>query len=232
MSLKFDAISKLSRWCRRRTNHLRQVLNDKLYPAIPLRQIHTHKPMAPSNIHESTTPVIDLCHIIVVKEILNLIPLSTSETRHRTAEALPANRVFAQSSEHGLFGVEGDLKAALVVLLGAWEFLHSVDGCCGRLSCVTNFRLNGRKKGSSGAEEMVTYWEHILGAEAEPVLHGFVLGDNSAGSGMADDAGADFFEDAVGHGMADESTEVHLVHIDLCGNLLERSVGSDWESIG
>lgn len=77
----------------------------------------------------------------------------------------------------------------------------------------------------------MTYWKHVLGVEAEPVLQRFVLSNNFAGSSMGDNPWADFLEDAVGHGMAEETADVHLIHTDLGSDLAEGGRRSDWESI-
>lgn len=68
-------------------------------------------------------------------------------------------------------------------------------------------------------EEGTTHWRHILSAETEPVLHGLLFGNDPAGGGVGDDSWADLLEYAVGHGVAEETADVHLIGADLGGNL-------------
>lgn len=64
-----------------------------------------------------------------------------------------------------------------------------------------------------------THERHVLGAEAEPVLHRLLLGNDLAGGGVGDYSWADFLENAVGHGVAEEAANVHLINPDLGSNL-------------
>lgn len=68
-------------------------------------------------------------------------------------------------------------------------------------------------------EEGTTNWRHIFSAETEPVLHRLLFGNDLAGGSVSDDSWADLLEDAVGHGMAEETADVHLIDTDLGSNL-------------
>lgn len=85
------------------------------------------------------------------------------------------------------------------------------------------------EKSKEPEEQGKTHWRHVLGAEAEPVLQGLFFGNNFAGGGVGDDSWADFLEDAVGHGVAEEAADIHLVDADLGSNLTVSRCGSNWE---
>lgn len=175
--------------------------------------------MASSDIDKGSAAHVDLSHIIVVDEVLDLVALSTSERNHGTAETLSADWILPKGSKHRLVGAEGNLETTLVVFLATREPLQRINRGCGGLSHIKTFSTSYAEIGSGSK----TYWEHILGIEAEPVLHGLVLGKHSASGCVSNDTWADFLEDAIGHGVAEETADVHFIDTDLCGNLTESS---------
>ena len=214
IALKLDSLSQLDLWRRRRSDHLRQILNDKTHVLIFFSQVNADEAMATSNINEGATRVVvKVAHVEVIYEVLNLIAFSSSKRRHSTTETFPTNRILTKSCEHWLLRAESDLEPTLVVLLAARELLHCLDSCSGRLSRVVSISIRTKR------EHRETHWRHIFGTETEPVLHGLVLRNDLAGGGVSDNSWADLLEDAVGHGVAEETANVHLVHADFGSNL-------------
>lgn len=60
-----------------------------------------------------------------------------------------------------------------------------------------------------------------MDAISDPVLQKIVFSKGFASRGVCHDSGADLFENAVCHGMAEESAGVHFVDISSLGELCE-----------
>ena len=162
VAFKLDSLGKLTlrRWCR--SDHLWEILNNKVHVLVLLRQVDADEAMATSDIHEGAAhDVVKVAHVVIIEEVLNLIALSASKRRHGTTEALSTNWILTKSREHWLFRAESDLETTLVVLLAAWEFLQRLDGGSGRLSRVSSLCSRSSKRRGGAA-----HWRHILGAEA------------------------------------------------------------------
>lgn len=61
---------------------------------------------------------------------------------------------------------------------------------------------------------MKTHGPHVFGAESDPILERLALGNGFARGGVGDDTGAYLLENAVGHGVVEQSADIPLVDID------------------
>lgn len=152
VALELDSVGKLALWRWRGANHFWKVLDYELHLIVLLRQVNANEPMAATDIDKGTAAVVDLGHVVVIKEVLNLIALSASKRVHSTAEALSTHWVLAEGGKHWLVSTKGSLEAALVVLLAAWKLRHSINRGCGRLSPVSTLLCQNMEEGGGKCE--------------------------------------------------------------------------------
>lgn len=78
-------------------------------------------------------------------------------------------------------------------------------------------------------ERRETYRPHILHAESNPIIHGYIFGQNPTRSSVSYGIRIDFPKDAIGHSMTDEPADIALVQPNFLSNLSIRSSFIDRE---
>jgi hypothetical protein len=71
----------------------------------------------------------------------------------------------------------------------------------------------------------------VFDAEADPVVHCFVLGKTARGGGVSDDSRGNFFKDAAGYCVSEETADIELVEASRLRNLGEGGGGVEGEGL-